>query len=44
MLLNASLCETSYNVVMHEIKIKRILKNIKKKEQRRLLELTKIYI
>jgi len=34
MLLNASLREASYNVVIYEIKIKRIFKNIKKKKKK----------
>jgi len=30
MLLNTSLCEINYDVIIHEIKIKKMLKDIKK--------------
>jgi len=41
MLLNASLRKASYNVVMHEIKIKEMFKNIKKKRTKTLIKVNK---
>jgi len=46
MLLNASLCEVSYNVVVYKIKVrKRMLENIKKKRAKTLIKTNKdIYL
>jgi len=45
MLLNASLREASYNIVVHKIKIKKIFKNIKKKRTKTLNKVNKsIYL
>jgi len=41
MLLNASLREASYNVVVHEIKVEKIFKNIEKKETKTLIKINK---
>jgi len=40
-LLNASLRKASYNVVMYEIKIKEMFKNIKKKKTKTLIKVNK---
>jgi len=45
MLLNASLREASYNVVMHKIKVKKIFKEIEKKRAKTLIRVNKnIYL
>jgi len=45
MLLNASLREASYNIVVYEIKVKEILKNIKKKKTKTFIKINKnIYL
>jgi len=45
MLLNANSREASYNVVVYEIKIKKIFKNIKKKKTKTLIRVNKnIYL
>jgi len=41
MLLNASLRKASYNVVVHKIKIKKILKDIEKKKAKTLTKTNK---
>jgi len=43
--LNASLREASYNIVVHKIKIKKMLKNIKKKKTKMFIKINKnIYL
>lgn len=44
MLLNANLRNTNYEIIIHKIRIKEMLKNMGKKEQKYLLRLTKTYI
>ena len=39
--LNACLCKVSFEVVIHEIKVKEMFKNIKKKEMRMLIKINK---
>jgi len=39
MLLNASLREINYNVIIHEIKIKKMFKNIKKNNAKTLIKI-----
>ena len=40
-LLNVYLCEVSFEVVIHEIRIEEMSKNIKKKEARTLIKINK---
>ncbi len=40
-LLNTCLCEISFEVVIHEIKVEEMFKNIKKKETRALIKINK---
>jgi len=37
-LLNGNLCEANYNIIIHEIKVKEISKNIKKKKTKALIK------
>jgi len=40
-LLNACLCEIGFEVVIHEIKVEEMFKNIEKKEMRTLIKINK---
>jgi len=45
MLSNASLRKTSYDIVMHKIKIKKLLKDIEKKRTKTFIKINKnIYL
>jgi len=39
MLLNTNLRKVNYNVIVHEIRIKRMLKNIKKNDAKTLIKI-----
>jgi len=39
--LNACLCKVSFEVIIHEIRIEEMFKNIKKKEVRMLIKINK---
>ncbi len=39
--MNASLCEVSFKIVIHEIKVEEMFKDIKKKKMKALIKINK---